>query len=457
MRALLRRWPLLLVAVLAASMMLMVACEEEEEEDGEVTPSAEETVEPDGEATEPPADGAGDRTGVTDTEIKLGGLLPLSQAAAASWGVGINAGMQAYYDYINDQGGIYGRKLNLIVEDTQYTGPVASEVTRKLVEQDKVFAIQGSLGTAAHSAVWTYLEENGVPDMLIFTGNTKWTEPVVRTRFGFLVDYITEGRILGAYIAQNYDGGKLGILAQNDDFGKEGEEGLKTGLEDEDADMEVVTEYFDETMSDVTAQVQRLKTENVDVIAYYGTPIQAASMFKAARETLSWDVPFVITGTCAVEVTATLAGLDNIEGAISVIIGYQAFETDEPGVARHHEIMAKYAPDVNVDNLTVVGQSIAEIMVHFLRQAGPDLTRESFLDAAESTCQYYNSFAMVPISLSPTDHRPTEAEVYVEATVDRSTDPPTFAWQPFGESISFESTEDCVAPTPPPGFEEQPE
>jgi len=428
-------------------MMLAVACEDGDGDGNPGPPTA--TEDPDGGDARAPEPTVG-------PEIKIGGLLPLSGHAAASWGVGIKAGMQAYYDYINAQGGIYGRKINLIVEDTQYSGPVASEVARKLVEQDKVFAIQGSLGTAAHSAVWKYLEENGVPDMYILTGNTKWTEPIARNRFGFLVDYITEGRILGAYIADNYDGGKLGILAQNDDFGKEGEKGIKTGLEDEDADMEVVTEYFDESVSDVTAQVQRLNNEGVDVIAYYGTPVQAGSMFKAARETLSWDVPFILTGTNAVEVTAVLAGFDNIEGAVSVTIGRQAFEKDDPGVAKHMEIMAEYAPDTTPDNLTLVGQAISEGMVGILKQAGPDLTRDSFLDAAESVCKFLCSTCIVPVSMSPTDHRPTEVNVYVRATVDRSTDPPTFTWEPFGEPFGFESTTDCVQPTPPPGYEDQP-
>jgi len=445
MRALLRRWPLLLVAALAAAVLLAVACEEEEEE-GKATPGAT------AEATAGPL--AGDTTGVTDTEIKIGTLLPLSQTAAAAWGVPVSKSMQAYYDYINDQGGIYGRKITLIIGDNQYNGPVASEAVRKLVEQDKIFALQGSLGTAAHGAVWKYLEENGVPDMYILTGNAKWTVPASRNRFGFLVDYITEGRILGKYIAENFDGKKLGIIAQNDDFGKEGEQGLRTGLEDQNATMEIVVEYYDETQNDVTAQVQRLKNANVDVIGFYGMPLQTASLLKTARETLSWDVPVVITGVDAVEVVARLAGYNNIEGVISVVFGHQAFETDIPGIAKHHEIMAKYAPDVKPDNLTMVGASISEAMVNNLRQAGPDLTRESFLDSAESVCKFVCSTCIVPSNTSPTDHRPSEMEVYVRAT---GTTAETFKWEPFGEAFGFESTKECVTPTPPPGYEKQPE
>ncbi len=174
MRTLLKRWPLLLVAVLALSMSLGLSCGEDEE-DGDTTPSAGETAA----ATKAPETG-GDTTGVTDTEITIGTLLPMSNSSAAAWGVPLSRGMKAYYDYINDQGGIYGRKINFIVADSQYTGPVASESVRKLVERDNIFALQGSLGTAAHSAVWKYLEEKGVPDMYILTGNTKWTVPIAR-------------------------------------------------------------------------------------------------------------------------------------------------------------------------------------------------------------------------------------------------------------------------------------
>jgi branched-chain amino acid transport system substrate-binding protein len=439
-----KRWPLLLVAVLAAGMLLLVACGEDKKGEGTTTPDDT------SKATTAPIS---DTMGVTDTEIKIATLLPMSQTAAAAWGVPLSRGMKAYYDYINDKGGIYGRKINFIVADSQYTGPVASEAAHKLVEKDNIFALQGSLGTAAHSAVWKYLEENGVPDMYILTGNTKWTVPVSRNRFGFLVDYITEGRILGKYIADNFDGKKLGIIAQNDDFGKEGEQGLRTGLKDENANMEIVVEYYDETQNDVTAQTQRLKNANVDVIGFYGMPLQAASLFKTARETLSWDVPIVITGTDAVEIVAGLAGYENIQGAVSVVFGYQAFETEVPGIARHIQMMSKYAPDVKPDNLTLVGASISEAMVNVLRQAGPDLTRGSFLDAAESACKVLCSTCLVPTSTSPTDHRPTEVEVYVRAT---GTTAETFKWEPFGEPFGFESTKECVTPTPPPGFDQQP-
>ena len=426
------RWVWLLVVALLASVLAMSACGGGGEGEGEGTPKVTKAAGETPRAEKVP--------GVTDTEILIGSHLPLSGLAAA-WGVDLKAGMEAYFKYVNDQGGVNGRKIKLIVYDDQYTGPVAAEVTRKLVEQDKVFAIMGGLGTAAHSAVVKYLETNGVPDMFIITGDSKWTDPVVKSRFGFLIPYPIEGKILGKYIADNFAGKKLGIIAQNDEFGKEGEQGLRDGVKD--ANMEIVVETYEETQNDLIAQVQRLKNENVDVIAAYAMPVQVASVIKGAHESLSWDVPIVITGVDAVEIVGALAGLDNIEGTISVVFSHQAFEKDVPGIAQHWDIMAKYAPGVTPTNLTLTGANVAELMTKVLEETGPDLTRERLLDAAESLCEWMGFTSLVPVNMSPTDHRPIEVEVYVRATVDRSTNPPTFRWQPFGEPFGFESTKEC--------------
>ena len=170
---------------------------------------------------------------MTDTEIKLGTHFPLSQNAAAAWAP-VAYGMRAFFDYINLQGGVYGRKITLIIGDDHYNPPDTVEVVKKLVEQDKVFAIVAGLGEATHNAVWKYLEEKGVPDMYVATGTAEWTDPVVRTRFSGYPDYVTEGTVLGKYIAENYDGKKLGILLQSDEMGEDGEKGLRKGIEGSD-------------------------------------------------------------------------------------------------------------------------------------------------------------------------------------------------------------------------------
>ncbi len=397
-----------------------------------------------------------DSTGVSDTEIKLGTLMPLSGSPAAAWGIEISKGMQAYFDYINTQGGMYGRKIDLVVGDSQYSGPVATEVVRTLVEQDGVFAFVGNLGTEPEAAVYKYLEQQGVPDIFALSGSSELTNPVGKNRFTSMVDYTMEGKIFATYLYQNYNGKKLGILAQNDDYGKEGEQGTRQGLQDLGADMEVTTEYYDVAQSDVTAQVERLKAENVDVIMFWGSPVQAANMMKTARQTLNWQVPMLVNEANALDITATLAGLDNIEGVVSTTIAHQAWETTIPGVAARKAIMAQIAPDLPFDNSTLVGYELGESIVGLFKQAGKNLTRSSLIAAAESVCKYGTDLSLLPSTTSATDHRFIEAEIFVRGTVDRSGATPTFRWQPFGDPVSFESTTDCTVPTPPPEATDQP-
>jgi hypothetical protein len=172
-------------------------------------------------------------------------------------------------------------------------------------------------------------------------------------------------------------------------------------------------------------------------------------MMKAARETLSWDVPMIVNEACAAEITATLAGLDNIEGVISTTVGIQAWQTDVPAIQTIKDEMASVAPDLAFDNYSLVGWNLSASMVGLLKQAGPDLTREGFIAAAEGVCNYLTELALIPSSTSPTDHEFTEAEIFVEATVDRTVDPPVFHWAPFGDVVGFETTQDCTIPTPP--------
>lgn len=427
-----------LVAALGMFAILVGACSSSKQEAG-------------GAATALP----GDTTGVTDTQIKIGTLQPMT-GVAASWGIPYTHGMQAYFDYINAQGGIYGRKLVLDIGDSQYSGPMATEAARKLIDQDNVFAFVGNLGTQVEAAVSQYIDEKGIPDIFVLSGVQQFVNPVQKNRFTAQVDYVTEGKIFATYLDKTYPGKKLGILAQNDDFGKEGEEGTRQGLKDLNSKMEVTTEYYDATMTDVTSQVQRLKADNVDVIMFWGGPLQAANMMKVARQTLSWDVPMLINEANAGEGLGALAGFDNIDGVVSTTIGHQSWETDVPGVVSRRDIVAKYAPDVGWDNMVFAGYTTAESFVGLLKQAGKDLSRQSLIAAAESVCKFSTDISMVPESTSPTDHRFVEAEIFVKATVDRSGATPSLRWVPFGDVVDFESTKDCKVATPPAGASDQP-
>jgi ABC-type branched-subunit amino acid transport system substrate-binding protein len=369
--------------------------------------------------------------GVTDTEILLGTHFPLSQHLAAAYAPIATAGMQGYFDYINDQGGINGRKIKLLIEDDHYTPSDTAQVVRQLVEHDQVFAIIGGLGTATHSAVSGYLEEQGVPDMFILSGAAKFTDPVVKSRFGGNPDYITEGKILGSYVAREHPNAKLGLILQNDDFGEDGKRGIEEGIAGSGVTI-AATEMYESTETDLTSHVQRVRNAGADVVMVYALPPQGANVVKVAREVLNWDAPIVVTGVDATDIFIDLAGAKNAECVVSVVFGKQVYQTDDPGIAKHIEIVNKYGGGVPPSNLTVSGQAIAEFMVEALKKAGRNLTRQSLLDAAESIRDFTCSVCLVPASLSPTDHRPFEVEEFVSVADGK--------WVTFGSPVGFEST-----------------
>jgi len=414
------RWFLLLGALVATMALMAVACGEEEET-GE-TPAATQPAGAETPAAKVP--------GVTDTEILLGAHFPLSQTPAATYAP-IADGMRAYFEYINSKGGVHGRKIKFIVGDDHFNPADSIEVTRKLVEQDGIFAMVGGLGDLTHAAVYKYLEEQGVPDMFIGGGTVAFTDPVVKTRFAGNPDYDTEGRMIGKYIAENYNGKKLAFLLENDAFGMDGKAGVLKGLEGSDVEV-VAEETYEGIAFDVTAQTQRLKRANPDVIVAYAVPPPAASLVKTAREVLDWDVPVVVTGVVQTDIFVQLAGPENAEGVVSVVFGKQIYQTDDPGVQLQIQIMKDFGQGVPPSNFTLYGHSMAELMVKALENAGRDLTRESLVEGAEAMRDFCCTFCLFPVNLSPTDHRPSEMEVYNRVENGQ--------WIPFGEPVNFEST-----------------
>jgi branched-chain amino acid transport system substrate-binding protein len=424
---------LLLVAALSVSALFIISCGSSEKEKGETT---------------------GDTTGVTDTSVKLGSLLPLT-GVAAQWGVPMGQGMKAYFDYINDQGGIWGRDVNLIIGDSQYTGPGGTEAAKQLIDQQKVFAFVGNLGTEVEAAVKEMIDADNIPDMFVLSGSSQFINPVQANRFTAMVDYTKEGKIFATYIAANFAGKKLGILAQNDDYGKEGEAGTIQGLEDLGSDITTTTEYYDASITDVTSQLQRLKGANVDVIMFWGGPLQAANTMKTSHETLNWDVPIFINEANAGSLMGTLAGIDNVVGTISTGI---TMNTDVMSdlLAPRREIFQKYAPSsATWDSMAFAGMSTAEAVIALLKQNGPDLSRESFIATSETVCNWSTDISLVPESTSPTDHEFIEAEVFVKAEVSKE-DPTLVDWSPFGDPVGFESTTNCKVPKAPKGAADQP-
>jgi branched-chain amino acid transport system substrate-binding protein len=431
-------WILLTFVALLA--LMAVACGEEEEEAGEVTPSAEtpaaETPAAETPAAETPEVVAGDTTGVTDTEIVIGTHQPLTGPAAAY--AQISVAMKAYFDYINDtEGGVNGRKITLLIEDDQYSPPLTVDVVRKLVEQDEVFAILGGLGTACHMQVVDYLMNEGVPDFFVSTGALEWVrDPEARPNlFGILPNYIAEGIVMGHYIAENYEGGKLGFIGQNDDFGEDGFEGIERGVGDA---LEILPmETFEAADPDVNSQVDRLQGAGADVLVVFAVPRQAPAAIRHARADLGWDVPIFISTVSANEFTIALAGPENAVGVISNEALKHAYETDDPDVQKHLEIIKEYGGLEAAANATLYGQTLAETFIDILEQAGPDLTREGVIEAAESISPFKCSVCLFENTMSPTDHDMAQNIVLSRVEPDPA-DPTNSIWVPFGDAYTWE-------------------
>ncbi len=370
--------------------------------------------------------------GVTDNQILLGTHLPLSGSPAAAYGV-IADGMSAYFDYINSQGGVYGRKIKLIIGDDHFSPPDAMEVVRNEVEQQHVLAIVGGVGDQTELAVMKYLEDQGVPDMFVGGGLPIFTDPLVRTRFTMETDYVTEAKIMGDFVDKNLTGKREGILYEDDEAGLTGVSAVEDLLKEKNSDIQIVSKQaYDPTTADVTAQMERLKADNPDFVVLMANVAAAANAIKVSREVLNWNVPFVISAVSAVEATIALAGPANIEGTISMTTGKMISETNDAGVQRHIELMKEFEPSVEPSGLTEYGMAVAELTVQALKNAGPNLTRDSLITGAENIRDYCGLLGLGPVNLSPTDHRVAEGG-WPERVIDGK-------WVRIGEPSNYEST-----------------
>ena len=367
--------------------------------------------------------------GVTDDEIILGTHTSLTGPIAVYSQIPLST--KAYFDFINDtEGGVHGRKITYLMEDDQYSPPRSVDLTRKLVEQDNIFALLTGLGTPTHLQVVDYLQENGVPDFFVGSGASEWVkDPAARpTTFGAIATYVAEGLVIGQYIAETYPGQKLGLIFQNDDFGGDSIEGIKRGVGDA---LEIVAEETYEVLdADLNSQVDRLQAAGAQVIFFGATPRSLSTALKHARLDLNWDVPFTFGFVSANIFTIGLSGPEVVEGAVSVTALRQAYETDNPGVAKHVEIMRQYGGIENINFNTLSGQSTAELMVEVLKKAGKDLTRESVVEAAESITNFQCSVCLAPANMSPTDHSPNQTLFLSRVEKGR--------WVRFSGPISFD-------------------
>jgi branched-chain amino acid transport system substrate-binding protein len=413
---------LIFLALAALLLVLAVACEEEEEEEIPTgTPAAAVTGTPAAVAEVP---------GITDTEIILGSHCALSGTYGAAYAP-IIAGIKAYFRYVNaEEGGVCGRQIVFKTEDDHFLPAGAVEATKKLLDRDKVFAIIAGVGTAAHSAVWEDLNEKGVPDLWIMSGAHKWAaDPEAHPwSVAILPDYYVEATIVGKYISENMPGKKVGIIYENDDYGKDELAALKNGLDPHKNEL-VSEQSYELTAVSIRSQVSNMKAAGAEVVVGACIPPTCAQLVREA-DRLGWDPQFFMGYVNSDPMMFQYASLELMEGVITLQANKLSDWTDEPAVAEHHRIMKEYS-DSLPGNFTIAGQEAAELTVEALRRTCDNLTREGLMDAVHSFKDYQLELTLpgITLTLSPTDHLGIEAMRMLRAHDGK--------WEYFGEVISF--------------------
>jgi len=351
--------------------------------------------------------------GVTDTEIKLGNTGPYS--GPLSTASPIPKTMAVYFNMINSEGGINGRKLNFISYDDAYSPPKTVEMTRRLVEDDGVLLIVGATGTPTNSAIWHYMTEHRVPQLFVSTGATKWDDPKDHPwTIGWQPNYQSEGRIYAAYILKNKPDGKIGVLYQNDDFGKDYVKGLSDGLGDKAASMILVKASYESSDPTVDSQIVSMKEAGCDVIVNTAISKFAAQAIKKAAE-IDWKPVHILSGVGnSVGATLKPAGLENSKDIVSDFYLKDATDPkwrDDAGFKSWVSFMDKYQPGADkTDNNNVIGAELAATMVQVLKQCGDNLTRENVMKQVANL----NGFTLpmllpgITINTSPTDFAPVK-------------------------------------------------
>ena len=372
--------------------------------------------------------------GVTDTEIKIGNMMPYSGPFSAYSVIG--KAEAAYFNKINAEGGINGRKINFISYDDSATPPKAVEQARKLVESDEVLLIFNSLGTAANSAIQKYMNGKKVPQLFVASGAQKWGDPKhFPWTMGWQPSYQTEGRIYATHILSNKPGGKIAVLYQNDDFGKDILRGLKDGLGDK-ASMIVAVESYEATEPTIDAHIVTLKASGADVYLCLTSPKFAAQSLKKAKE-IGWQpMQFLSNTSSSIGSVIQPAGYDTAQGVMSVAFIKDVSDPewkDDPGVKEYDAFLQKWYPDANrIDGNVGFGMMAAQTLVQVLKMCGDDLTRENVMKQAASLRDLELGLLLpgIEINTAADDFFPIEQEQLIRFKGQ--------SWERFGPIISGE-------------------
>jgi branched-chain amino acid transport system substrate-binding protein len=353
---------------------------------------------------------AAETPGVTAAEIRIGNTMPYSGPASAYGTIG--KAMSAAFKMANEQGGFAGRKVNFISYDDGYSPPKTVEQTRRLIEEDKVAALFAPLGTPTNSAIVRYVNQKKVPHLFLATGADKWGDyQQFPWTIGWQPSYVTESQVYAKYILAQKPDAKIGILFQNDDFGKDYLRGVRDVLKG-NYDKQVTAVSFEVTDATVDSQLVSLQSAGIDVLMTVATPKFAAQSIRKVAE-MNWKVMHVLSGV-SVSVAAVMipAGPENGIGIISS--QYLKDPTDpswddDPGMKEWRAFMAKYYPDGDLkDGGNVSGFGLTRTMLYVLKQCGNDFSRENLMKQATNLHDVENPTVLPGIKLntSPTSYHP---------------------------------------------------
>ena len=361
------------------------------------------------------AAGAASETGVTSTQVTIGGTTPLSGPASAYQSVA--KGAAAYFRYVNAKGGVNKRKINYIYKDDAYDPSKTVDATRELVSQDKVFAIFNSLGTDQNLATRAYLNALKVPQLFVASGATTFGNDYKKYPYtiGYQPNYRAEGTIYGRYVVKHAPKARIGVLYQNDDYGKDLLAGLQRGLGAK-AGLVKSKQSYNVDDPDVQSQIAKLKAAKVNTLMVFATPKFAIQAYVYARK-LSWK-PLVYMN--AVSSAANIMGLSTAatnkkqtEGTISIVFLKDPTDPawrNNSGMKLYRSIMKKYKGGNPNDVYAVYGMSVAHTFVAALQKAGKNPTRAGIVKAADSLNVTNDPFLLPGISVktSATDHFPLD-------------------------------------------------
>src|SRR5438105_7973337 len=372
-------------------------------------------------------------TGATDTEIKVGNIMPYSGPASA-YGV-IAKTEDAYFKKVNAEGGINGRKINFVTYDDSYSPPKAVEQVRKLVESDEVLLVFNPLGTASNTAIQKYLNTKKVPQLFVATGATKWNDPKgFPWTMGWQPNYQSETQIYAKYILKNKPDAKIAVLYQNDDYGKDYLKGFKDGLGAKAASMIVMEESYEVSEPTIDSHIVKLKSTGADVFFNITTPKFAAQAIKKNME-IGWKpLHFLNNVSASIGSVIKPAGFENAQDIISS--NYLKDPTDpqwktDKGMIAWNEFLDKYYPEANrADASVIYAYTVAQGLVHVLKACGDNLTRENVMKQAASIkdLELGGLLPGVKVNTSATDFAPLAQLQLMRFKGD--------TWERFGEVLS---------------------